>query len=479
MEADRFFIGRQKEILELKRIYQSPKPEFLVVYGRRRVGKTFLVREFFNYQFDFQASGLANATTAQQLFNFHLSLNRQSALHFERPPENWLIAFQRLMDHLESLPIGKKKVVFFDEMPWFDTKGSDFVLGLEHFWNGWASARKDILLVACGSAASWMTNVLINHTGGLHNRVTQKIKIEPFNLKEVEEMLEQKQCVYNRYQIVQLYMALGGIPFYLDAIKPELSVAQNIQALFFEKTGILKNEFFNLYRSIFKKHEIYEKVVAALATKRYGMLRSEIANTADISSGGTLTKVLIDLEEGGFINSYPALEGKQKNTLYRLADYYTAFYFHFIHESPYKGKNAWLNLIDNPAHRAWEGFTFEQVCLDHSTQIKKALGIAAVLSREVAWRGNYEGKSAQVDMVIDRRDQVINLCEAKFSLHTFTITEAYAEQLREKISTFKSATKTKKAVHLTLLTTYGLAQNKHSGGLVQSHVTMNDLFADE
>jgi len=478
MEDPRLFIGRQKEIRELERIFQSPKPEFLVVYGRRRVGKTFLVREFFNYQFDFQTAGLANATTAQQLFNFHSSLNRQSALHFERPPENWLVAFQRLIDHLESLPAGKKKVVFFDEMPWFDTKGSDFVLGLEHFWNGWASAKKDMLLVACGSAASWMTNVLINHPGGLHNRVTQKIKIEPFNLKEVEEMLELKQCAYNRYQIVQLYMALGGIPFYLDTIKPELSVAQNIQALFFEKTGILKNEFFNLYRSIFKRHEIYEKVVAALSTKTYGLLRSEIAKTTGLSSGGTLTKVLADLEESGFITSYAPLDGKGKNTVYRLTDYYTDFYFHFIHESPYKGKNAWLNLIDNPSHRAWEGFTFEQVCLDHLTQIKQALGIAAVLSKEVAWKGSYEGKSAQVDLVIDRRDQVINLCEAKFSLHKFTVTEAYAEKLREKIGIFKSATKTKKAVHLTLLTTYGMEQNKQSGGLVQSVVTMDDLFTE-
>ena len=476
MKSDSLIVGRKKELKNLETITKSPKSEFLVVYGRRRVGKTFLIREFFEYKFDFQISGLANADASQQLFNFHTSLARQSAMYFETQPENWLSAFQRLIDHLEALENGKKKVVFFDEMPWFDTKDSDFVMGLEHFWNSWASNRKDILLIACGSAASWMMNVLINHSGGLHNRVTNKIKIDPFCLQEVEEMLGKKHCVLDRYQIVQLYMALGGIPYYLDAVKPDLSATQNIQALFFEKTSLLKNEFFNLYRSLFKKHEIYEKVVEVLSTKTYGLQRSDIIKLSKISSGGTLTKVLTDLEESGFINSYISLDGKNKNTVYRLSDYYTAFYFKFIKESPYKGENAWINLLDNPSHRAWEGFTFEQLCLDHIPQIKKALGIQGVLSIEASWRGGAEEKSAQIDLLIDRRDQVVNLCEAKFSLGTFIISKDYAEKLREKISVFKTVSKTRKAIFLTMITTFGLERNKHATALVQNEVVMDDLF---
>jgi uncharacterized protein len=470
-------VGREKEIRQLRAVSESSKSEFLAVYGRCRVGKTFLLREFFEYRFDFQISGLANATTEQQLFNFHTALARQSPLHFEAQPENWLVAFQRLMDHLETLETGKKKVVFFDEMPWLDTKGSDFVMGLEHFWNSWASNRKDILLIACGSAASWMMNVLISHPGGLHNRVTQKMKIEPFCLKEAEAMLARKGGVLERYQIVQLYMALGGIPYYLDAVKPELSATQNIQALFFDKAAFLKNEFFNLYRSLFKKHEIYEKVVEALSTRTYGLRRTEIVKLSGIPSGGTLSKVLADLEESGFITSYISLDEKSKNTVCRLSDYYTAFYFRFIKESPYRGEGAWINLMDNPNHRAWEGFTFEQVCLDHIPQIKKALGIQGVLSKEAAWKGGTEEQSAQIDLLIDRRDQVINLCEAKFSLGKFAIDKSYAEKLRNKISVFKTVSQTRKAVFLTMITTYGLEKNQYAAALVQNEVVMDDLFA--
>lgn len=470
-------IGRKKEISQLQSIVENPKSEFLAVYGRRRVGKTFLLREFFGYRFDFQVSGLANAGTKQQLFNFHTALARQSSLHFDAQPENWLVAFQRLVDHLETLETGRKKAVFFDEMPWFDTRGSDFVMGLEHFWNSWASNRKDVLLIACGSAASWMMNVLISHPGGLHNRVTQKMKIEPFCLKEAEEMLARKHGVLDRYQIVQLYMALGGIPYYLEAIKPGLSATQNIQALFFDKAAFLKNEFFNLYRSLFKRHEIYEKVVEILSTRTYGLQRSEIVKLSRIASGGTLSKVLADLEESGFITSYVSLDEKSKNTVYRLSDYYTSFYFRFIKDSSYRGEGAWINLMDNPGHRAWEGFTFEQVCLDHIPQIKKALGIQGVLSKEAAWKGGTDGQSAQIDFLIDRRDQVINLCEAKFSLGKFAIDKTYAEKLRNKINVFKTVSKTKKAVFLAMITTYGLEKNKYAAALVQNEVVMDDLFA--
>lgn len=477
MNKDSSIIGRKTEIQKLERVVQSKKSEFLTVYGRRRVGKTFLIREYFDYTFDFQISGLANADTSQQLFNFDTALNKQSNLVFEVPSSNWLIAFHRLIDHLENKPNKEKKVIFFDELPWFDTQASDFMMGLEHFWNSWASNRKDILLIVCGSAASWMINVLINNDGGLHNRITQKMKIDPFNLKETEEMLVAKNCVLDRYQIVQLYMAMGGIPYYLDAIQPNLSATQNIQELFFDKSGLLKNEFFNLYRSLFRKYEIYEKIVEALSTKNEGLQRGDIVKLSGLTSGGTLTKVLTDLEESGFITAYMPFDNKQKNMLYRLSDFYTAFYFKFIKDGSFQGANSWINMIDNPVQRTWQGFTFEQICIDHVEQIKKSLGINGVQSNNASWRGGTPEKSAQVDLLIDRRDQVVNLCECKFSLDTFSIDKEYSEKLRSKIATFKEATKTKKAVFLTLITTYGVEKNKYANALMQNEVTMDDLFA--
>jgi uncharacterized protein len=477
MNKETSIIGRKKEIQKLDSITKSKKSEFLTVYGRRRVGKTFLIREYFDYTFDFQISALANADTSQQLFKFDNALKEQSNLIFEGTSPNWLVAFQRLITYLESKPRKEKKVLFFDELPWFDTQASDFMMGLEHFWNSWASNRKDVLLIVCGSAASWMMNVLINNRGGLHNRITQKMKIEPFNLKETEEMLLAKDCVFDPYQIVQLYMTMGGIPYYLDAIQPHLSAAQNIQELFFDKSGLLKNEFFNLYRSLFRKYGIYEKVVEVLSTKNEGLQRSDIIKLSGTASGGTLTKVLADLEESGFISSYTALDSKQKNIIYRLSDFYTAFYFKFIKGGQYQGENSWINLIDNPVQRAWQGFTFEQVCIDHISQIKKALGIHGIQSNNACWKGQIEEKAAQIDLLIDRRDQVINICECKFSLDSFSIDKEYSEKLRSKIATFKTVTKTKKAVFLTMITTYGIEKNKYALSLVQNEVTMADLFA--
>jgi uncharacterized protein len=469
-------IGRKREKVQLKAIVESLKSEFLAIYGRRRVGKTFLIREFFDYKFSFQISGLANANTVQQLSNFHSTLNAQSKITYEESPPDWMVAFRRLISHLESIENTEKKVIFIDEMPWFDTTGSDFVMALEHFWNSWATTRKDIILIACGSAAAWMMNNLIYNTGGLHNRITQRMKVEPFCLQEVETFFESKFATFDRYQIAQLYMALGGIPYYLDAVKPELSATQNIQNLFFETSGILQNEFQVLYRSLFNKYELYEKVVEALSSKTYGLQRNEIIKTSGISSGGSLTRILSDLEQSGFITAYSSLDNKSKNIIYRLSDYYTLFYFKFIQSGTIKGKNAWLNLIDHPTVRAWQGITFEQICIDHSEQIKKALGISGVMTNVSTWRGKTDTKTAQIDLLIDRRDQVINVCEAKFSLNSFIIDKDYADKLRNKVGVFKQISKTKKSVFLTMITTYGIEKNKHSLGLVQNEVLMDDLF---
>ena len=476
MKTNTAVIGRKREQEKLQMILNSTKSEFLALYGRRRVGKTFLIKEYFNYSFAFHITGLANADTRQQLFNFDTELSRQSTLMFELPAKNWLVAFQRLIQHLETLSHQQKKIIFIDELPWFDTKGSDFMMGLEHFWNSWATNRKDMILIVCGSAASWMINELINNSGGLHNRITQKMKISPFDLQETEAMLLAKGAAFDRYQIVQLYMAVGGIPYYLEAVQPHLSATQNIQELFFEKDSFLKNEFFNIYRSLYRKHEVYEKIVEVLSTKTEGMQRSEIIKRSGVASGGTLSKVLTDLEESGFISSYQSLDIKAKNSTYRLSDYYTNFYFKFLKDNKLQGQNVWLNRLDNPSHRAWQGFMFEQICIDHILPIKKALGISGIQSQHHSWRGGVEEKKAQIDLLIDRRDQVINLCECKFSLDTFTIDKSYSEQLRSKITTFKTATKTKKSVYLTMITTYGVDKNKYANLLVQNEIVMDDLF---
>lgn len=475
------FIGRKREIKRLEALKKSHKSEFIAVYGRLRVGKTVLIRHVFNNDFSFYTTATVNVKMQQQLFTFHSALMKAQNKSAEggEAPKNWFIAFQRLITYLESLDT-PKKVIFFDELPWFDTPKSSFLQALDHFWNSWASARTDIILVVCGSAASWMINKLINHKGGLHNRVTAKIQLEPFDLKEAEEMLRLKNRAITRYQVIQLYMVMGGVPFYLEAIGGGKSPMQNIEEICFAKDGLLRTEFENLFRALFSNSEKHTAIVKAIATKAKGLTRSEIIELTKLSVGSGTTRVLNELEHSGFIRRYRPFSKKKRNSLYQLVDFYTHFYLRFIQNTDPYDENNWLNAMDTPAYRAWSGYAFEQVCLYHVAQIKKALGISGVITHTFAWKSkDNKGKksnAAQIDLVIDRRDGVINLCEIKFSISPFTITKSYAKQLQNKITVFRLETKTKKAIHLTMITTHGLRENNWAMQIVQNDLNMEILF---
>jgi uncharacterized protein len=470
-------IGRIREIERLNTLLKSPKSEFLAVYGRRRVGKTFLIRAHFKNTFDFYATGLAKGNTRQQLTNFSIFLNNAfSTLH--PVPQNWLEGFNLLIQELEKRKKDEKQVIFIDEMPWMDTKKSDFMMGLEFFWNSWASAQDHVLLIVCGSAASWMINNLIKNTGGLYNRVTDRMKLEPFDLKETEQFFMNKKIVLNRYQIIQLYMAMGGIPYYLDQVEIGKSAMQNIEDLCFRNDGKLRTEFSYIFSSLFKNADKHELILKTLFEKGGSLTREELIKFSDFSSGGSISRVLSELEESGFISSFQKFGCKKTNLLYCISDFYTLFYFRFIEKEGKYESNMWLNQIDNPSFRAWSGLAFEQICFSHVSQIKRALNIGGVSSTTYSWltKGNSDKKGSQIDLIIDRRDQVINLFEVKYSINQFTITKEYDAQLRNKIQSFRDATKTKKAVFLTMLTTYGLKVNEYSSSLVQNELGMDALF---
>lgn len=469
------FIGRAKEIQKLERIKSRTRSEFVAIYGRRRVGKTFLVRTVFNNQFTFQLTGIANVTKTQQLLNFHSVLQKYQPNQTLPIPKNWFLAFQQLITFLEQSK-DEKKIIFLDELPWLDNQKSDFIPSLEHFWNSWASARSDVLLLVCGSAASWIINKLINHRGGLHNRVTERIKLEPFTLKETEAFLKTKNPAIGRYQVVQLYMVMGGIPFYLDQVVGERSAMQNVEQICFAADGLLRFEFDNLFAALFSKAERHISIVRAIAQKTKGLTRKEIIQYTKLPNSGTLTKLLDELEKSGFIRRYNPYLKKKQNTLYQLVDFYTLFYLRFIESSDPADINNWSNASDTPSYRAWSGYAYEQVCLYHIQQIKQALGISGIISNSFSWKSKTQRNGAQVDLIIDRRDQVINLCEMKFSAELFVITKSYADQLRNKIALFRAETETKKAIYLTLITTYGTLQNTHAQSLVQHDLKMDILF---
>ena len=471
-------IGRKSEQDTLACIYESRQSEFVAICGRRRVGKTFLVREYFEQEMVFQASGLAGGNTQEQLKNFFYTLRRYDR-KVSSLPHDWLDAFEMLISYLDSLSQVERKVVFLDELPWMDTVGSDFISALEHFWNGWASARRDIVLIVCGSATSWMMDKLINNHGGLYGRLTHRLFLQPFSLGESETFLKNKGMMLSRYEMAELYMILGGIPYYLNLLDERLSLAQNIDRMLFNPNGQLYNEFSILYRSLFKDSEAYVKVVECLNKRGYGMTRTEIANAAQMKSGKTLTTILDNLESCGFIRKYVNFGCSTRKSLYQLVDFFTLFYFRFLRDSSFRNLLYWSKLQRTPRFYAWAGISFEILAMNHISQVKQRLGIAGVSTNLYSWRSKSSGeadeRAVQIDMVIERGDNTINLCEMKFSEGEFAINKDYDKILRNKIARFMEETKTRKSIQLTFISSYGLQRNMYSG-IAQNEVVLDDLF---
>lgn len=471
-------IGRKEEISVLEECLNSERPEFLVVYGRRRVGKTFLIKEFFKDEFAFYATGVNNLTTRKQLKIFNEALKKYGCDE-KTIPKDWFEAFARLEKLLKRDSVVKdyktgKKVVFLDELPWMDTARSDFKSALDYFWNSWASSQKDILFIVCGSATSWILNNIVRDTGGFYNRITRQIHLMPFSLNECELMLESNGVTMTRMQIINCYMILGGIPYYLNYLKPQLSLTQNIDALFFQKNAPLRFEFSHLFASLFKKSDNYIAIVRALFKHKTGMLRKELLDNNIISDGKTLTKCLCELEQCGFIRKYNNYRTSKSEFLYQLIDPLTLFYLAFLET----GKiDSWIEFVGSPAYNAWVGLAFERVCLLHTSQIKKALGITGVSSHEYSWKSKASKPGAQIDLLIDRKDDVINICEIKYSSEEYAINAQYEKNLIYKTEAFRKETNNKKALFLTMITTSGIAQGKHKN-IVVNEVTGDDLFSE-
>ncbi len=472
-------VGRQKEIEILTKAFTSNKPELIAVFGRRRVGKTYLVRQFFSDKIDFELTGLKDGTKQQQLRNFSYSL-KDALKRNELPtiPVDWLEAFHQLKEFLESENMShRKKVVFIDEMPWIAAGRSDFLTGFSYFWNSYAS-KANIVVIICGSATAWMTQKIINNKGSLHNRVTQQIHIQPFTLSETEAFLKRNNVLLDRYQIILLYMAMGGIPLYLEQIQEGQSAVQNIDRICFQHHGFLRNEFDNLYKALFNNADRYMLIVNSLSSSWKGMDRSEIVLNAGIKDGGGLTAMLRDLEMSGFISSYVPYGKKKKNTLYRLSDCYSLFYLRFIQNSPIKETQSYLSLSQTQSWKTWTGYAFENICLLHISNIKASLGIAGVQTSQYSFfaKASDENEGTQIDLLIDRHDNVINLCEIKFYNEEMILTKVDAENIRKKKSIFKFITKTKKQVFITMITSFGMQRNKNTIGLIDNILTADALF---
>ena len=468
-------VGRTAEIESLKRAEASNRSEFVAVYGRRRIGKTFLVRETFSQRITFAHTGVENVNQAGQLRAFQSSL-RENGWSGNCRLRDWFDAFDALKEIIKSSN-QPKKIIFIDELPWIDTPKSNFIPALEFFWNGWASARKDILLVICGSATSWIITKLLKSRGGLHNRVTEQIWLRPFTLAECEEYACELGLQMSRMELAKAYMALGGVPYYWGFLKPGLSLAQNMDALFFASDAKLRLEFSQLFASLFKNPEPYVRIVNTLGAQSIGLTREDLIAACKLKESGKLSKMLEELEQCGFIRRYQAFGAKKKGFICQLIDNYTLFHFRFIRENHAHDPHFWSSSFSTPLHNTWAGLAFERLGLQHVDAIKQALGISGVTCSACTWRSSPDGNThgVQIDLLIDCDDRVINLCEMKFCEGMFNVDVQCDESLRRKREVFVQKTGTRKAVHLTLITTNGLAGTKYRG-VFQSVITLNDLF---
>lgn len=463
MDKENIIIGREEEIRLLHRAYDSKESEFIAIYGRRRIGKTFLVRNVFSDKYTFSYTGIYKASNKQQLAEFHYSLISQGLSEDTTPPKDWFEAFH-LLERLISESADHRKVIFIDELPWMDAKNSRFIPAFEHFWNGWASARKDVLLVVCGSATSWIINKIFRSKGGLYNRVSYKIRLSQFSLYECELLCKSLNLPLNKNIIMEGYMVMGGVPYYWTKLDPSKSMAKNISDLFFDPKGQLHDEFSYLYASMFNKPEKYIKVVEALSGKKSGLTRDEIIKRGKIDSSGQLSTILEDLIECGLVRKYCHLDKKLKDALYQLMDCYTLFYFQFIKIAHGIDEDYWVKILGTSTYNTWCGLSFERLCLLHTRQIKAAMGISGVLANLFSWhvKKSEEHPGVQIDLLIDRTDGVINVCEMKYAPEGYRLTASDMKTLRTKISVLNQYIPVKKYTQPVLITSNGVVRNSYS-----------------
>ena len=472
-------IGREEEKQMLDHIATNSKADLVAVYGRRRIGKTYLVRSYLKKDIVFEYSGIHNVETGVQLANYCNVLAKQLNNNIALPEvADWFAAFELTARLLQKKIRRKKAVMFLDEFPWMQTHKSHFLAAFEQFWNTWASKQNNLAVILCGSAASWMIQNVVRNKGGLHNRITQKIALQPFTLYEAEAFLKSRNVNLNRYQITQLYMAFGGVPHYLEQAATGLSAAQIIDKACFTKTGFLYNEFTDLYKALFDNTDRHFKVIRALAAKPMGLNRNEIIKACKLQSGGSTTTLLEELSASGFITPYIPVGKKTKDSIYKLTDEYSLFYLKFMEANRGGSKGTWVRLSDTPTWKSWSGLAFESICMKHIPAIKKALGIGGIYSETAIWKskGNSNKDAAQIDLVISRRDNCVNLCEIKFYENKFSIDKKYAAALQQKKHIFQQETQTRKHLFITFVSSMGLQLNEYSIGLIDQQITLDDLF---
>jgi hypothetical protein len=471
-------IGRKLEVGKMNRLLKSGRSEFLAVTGRRRVGKTYLIDEVFRKHYCFSMTGIQKANQRKQLVNFAVKLSEYDGSGTPQPMKNWQAAFLQFKAYLQTLDKNKKHVIFIDELPWVATPRAGFVQLLAHLWNDYLSKESHFLLVVCGSATSWVARNIVNDSGGLHNRLTELIHLYPFTLPESKAYLKKNGLRFTDQEIAKVYMALGGIPYYLQNIKRGESSPVAIERICFAPTGLLRNEYDNLYKALFKNANLYQEIIAVLASHPNGMPNARIVKKLGIKVNGSYHRAMKDLIASDFVRETHPFGRKKRGSFFRLIDEYSVFYHRFIAPNRNYTSGIWQQLAASQSYKTWTGYAFESICFQHIDLIKRALGIGAVTTdiSSINVSGSGQGEGFQIDMLIDRRDDCIHLCEMKFHAGPFTITKEYYRKLIRKRQLFIEHTGTRKQVIYTFISNHGIAENEYALEVVDVELTLADIL---
>lgn len=475
-------IGRKRELESLEKCFSSKEAQFVTVYGRRRVGKTFLIREFFKGKrcYFFHATGIQGGNMAAQLEKFSHALSKTFHGGARMAvPRNWSEALQALQYEIER--VEGKVVIFLDELPWMATRRSRLLQEIDYYWNNIWAGMSTIILVLCGSSSSWIVRKIIKGKGGFYKRTTLKLPIQPFSLSETREFLRHKKIRLNEKNIVSLYMSLGGVPYYLNLVESQKTSQKNIQRLFFDDNSPLMDEFNTLFDSLFYTPGPYKDIVREIAHHQEGLTWSEIeAKVGSSSRGGSLTDRLENLCFSGYLTKYRQWRDSGED-FYKVTDEFCLFYLRWVepHEGGTFDSDYWLYQASKPAYYSWSGYAFESVCRKHIHKILRALDIrsgAPMNPWRHASRSWSDDDGAQVDLVVEQLDGAITLIEIKYTDKIFSIDKRYAQDLERKIRVFHDTTGVKEEIFLAMVSANGVRKNVYAKELLSGVATLEDLF---
>lgn len=478
-------IGRYRELAVFDEVMSSSVAEFLALYGRRRIGKTFLVQQYFRDKgLFFELVGRHKASQKLQLRHFtEVYTEAFSLSSSERlpPPANWDDAFDTLKQQIERSTC-PRIILFFDELPWLSSPKSGFLEALDYFWNRYASRNPKIILIVCGSAAAWMIKKVMANKSGLHNRLTRPpLRLLPFTLGETRAYLQARGVMLEKQQLIDLYMVIGGVAYYLNLVPCAKSCAEVVNALFFQQGAVLKSEFHQLYASLYENPKRHISIIKALASTHQGLTQDQIVKkVTSLSSGGGLLTLLEELECCGFIMKLPQFGKKKKEARYRLIDPYTLFFLQWVDGVDEVGEAYWLRKVGSAAYASWLGYAFENLCIQHYREIIEALKLSVVAEAKSSWcyQGSDQEQGAQIDLIVDRADHCINLCEIKYSQSTFVVSKEYAETLKRKKLIFQEKSKTNKSLFTTLISPYGAERTSNYLSAVHVSLSVESLLKD-